>query len=73
MVMTTTTTTDTGDQARAESGCGLPSDQVHDWLDRVGEDLRKVRARLEYLRAEQARLESQQQLLAELLASSSAV
>ena len=53
--------------------CGLPSDQVHEWLEHVQGDLRRVRARLEYLRAEQARLENQQHLLAELLASSSAV
>ena len=50
--------------------CGLPSDQVHQWLEHVQDDLRRVRARLEYLRAEQSRLENQQHLLAELLASS---
>jgi hypothetical protein len=53
--------------------CGLPADQVHQWLEHVQDDLRRVRARLEYLRAEQARLENQQHLLAELLAASSAV
>jgi len=53
--------------------CGLPSDQVHLWLEHVQDDLRRVRARLEFLRAEQERLEHQQHLLAELLAASTAV
>ncbi|HTD49945.1 MAG TPA: hypothetical protein VK771_05060 [Acidimicrobiia bacterium] len=48
---------------------GLPSDQVHEWLEHVHEDLRRVRARLEYLRAEQSRLENQQRLLVNLLAA----
>ena len=51
--------------------CGLPPDQVHAWLAQVQDDVRRVRARLEYLRAEESRLEAQQQLLAELLTSSS--
>jgi len=42
-------------------------------LEHVQDDLRRVRARLEYLRAEQSRLENQQHLLAELLASSTTV
>ena len=75
--MTTTTTripTAAEAPTRADAApCGLPSDQVHQWLEHVQDDLRRVRARLEYLRAEQARLENQQQLLAELLAASSAV
>jgi len=68
-----TTTTQMAD-ARAESASvGLPPEQVHAWLEHVQDDLRRVRARLEYLRAEQSRLESQQRLLAELLASSTAI
>jgi len=78
MTITTTPTTPaaagtTAARADAAPGCGLPSDQVHEWLDRVQDDLRRVRARLEYLRAEQSRLEAQQHLLAELLASSTQV
>ena len=79
----TTTTTRARERTRADAPieplaptapvCGLPVDQVHEWLERVQDDLRRVRARLEYLRAEQARLENQQHLLAELLASSTAV
>jgi hypothetical protein len=49
--------------------CGLPSDQVHEWLEHVHEDLRRVRARLEFLCAEQSRLENQQRLLVDLLAA----
>jgi hypothetical protein len=68
--MTTTQLAET----RADSpAVGLPPEQVHAWLDHVQDDLRRVRARLEYLRAEQSRLESQQRLLAELLASSTAI
>jgi hypothetical protein len=66
--MTTTTRTPAPPRAGAPS-CGLPADQVHEWLEHVQEDLRRVQARLEYLRVEQARLENQQHLLAELLAS----
>jgi hypothetical protein len=65
--MTATSTT----QARGDAAnCGLPPDQVHAWLAQVQDDARRVRARLEYLRAEESRLEAQQQLLAELLTSS---
>ena len=75
--MTTTTTrmpTQTPAPARTDAQpCGLPSDQVHEWLEHVQDDLRRVRARLEFLRAEQERLENQQHLLAELLAASTAV
>ena len=77
--MTTTTTrmpTQTPAPAppRADAQtCGLPSDQVHEWLEHVQDDLRRVRARLEFLRDEQERLENQQHLLAELLAASTAV
>ena len=75
--MTTTTTrmpTETPAPPRADAqACGLPSDQVHEWLEHVQDDLRRVRARLEFLRAEQERLENQQHLLAELLAASTAV
>jgi hypothetical protein len=70
----TTTTTRAPVPARVEpAGTGLPSEQVHAWLEQVQDDLRLVRARLEYLRTEQSRLESQQHLLAELLAATSAV
>ena len=62
----TTTSPQTAPPAPA---AGLPSDQVHEWLQHVHEDLRRVRARLEYLRAEQSRLEHQQRVLADLLAA----
>jgi hypothetical protein len=65
--MTATSTTTVRSDAAT---CGLPPDQVHAWLAQVQDDVRRVRARLEYLRAEESRLESQQQLLAELLTSS---
>ena len=56
--------------ARSDSAApGLPPDQVQAWLARVEDDVRHVRARLEYLRAEESRLVAQQELLAELLAS----
>lgn len=68
--MTATSTT----QLRADAAtCGLPPDQVHAWLAQVQDDLRRVRSRLEYLRAEEQRLEGQQHLLAELLASSNSL
>jgi len=67
--MTTTTPRTAQPTPAATPICGLPSDQVHAWLEQVHEDLRRVRARLEYLRAEQSRLENQQHLLAELLAA----
>ena len=71
---TTSTRMPTPAATRADAPpCGLPSDQVHQWLEHVQDDLRRVRARLEYLAAEQSRLENQQHLLAELLASSTAV
>jgi hypothetical protein len=66
-----TTTAQSYETQAAPAPVGLPPEQVHAWLEHVQEDLRRVRARLEYLRAEQQRLESQQHLLAELLASSS--
>jgi septal ring factor EnvC (AmiA/AmiB activator) len=69
----TTTTTRAPVPPRGAASCGLPSDQVHEWLEQVEDDLRKVRARLEYLELEQARLENQQQLLAELVAAAMAV
>ena len=67
--MTTTTTRTEAGRAGRAAACGLPPEQVHAWLEHVQDDLRRS-GRLEYLRAEQSRLESQQQLLAELLASS---
>ena len=66
-----TTTTPAVESRHDAAPVGLPPEQVHAWLEHVQEDLRRVRARLEYLRAEQSRLESQQHLLAELLAASS--
>jgi predicted nuclease with TOPRIM domain len=76
------TTTETRDQAvdqsvdmpRAASDCcGLPPEQVHAWLQHVQSDMREVRTRIEFLRAEQSRLESQRRLLAELLTSSNPI
>lgn len=56
---------------RAEvPGCGIAPDQVREWMSQVQEDLRKVRARVEYLRVEHARLEEQQRLMAQLITSS---
>ena len=40
------------------------------WLERVQDDLRRVRARVEFLEAERSRLDVQQRLVSELLASS---
>jgi hypothetical protein len=51
-------------------GSGIAADQVQAWLAQVQDDLRKVRARVEYLRAEQARLDEQQRLMAQLLTTS---
>ena len=51
-------------------GSGIAPDQVREWMSQVQEDLRKVRARVEYLRVEQARLEEQQRLMAQLITSS---
>ena len=72
------TTTETRGDARGQSvemprvdgSCGLPPEQVHAWLSHVQADMREVRNRIEYLRAEQSRLEGQRRLLAELLTSS---
>ena len=50
--------------------CGLPQEQVHAWLQHVQADMQEVRNRIEFLRAEQSRLEAQRRLLAELLTSS---
>jgi hypothetical protein len=52
---------------------GLPAEQLQAWLDQVQDDLRKVEARVEYLQSEQTRLQSQYQLVAELLAASTPV
>lgn len=54
----------------SSSNAGIAADQVSAWLERVEDDLRKVRARMEYLHHEQARLEAQQSLVTELLTSS---
>ena len=50
---------------------GIPPDQVQGWLESVQEQLRRVQTRIEYLQAEQARLQEQESLLMELLASAS--
>ena len=52
------------------TGSGLPSEQVHGWMDSVRSDLERVRARIDFLQVEEQRLEEQYRLLAELLASS---
>ena len=69
--MTTTTTRMPAPRVEP-AGTGLPPEQVHAWLEHVQDDLRLVRARLEFLRTEQTRLESQQHILGELLAATSA-
>lgn len=73
--MTTTETRgQTVDMPRfAPDTCGLPPEQVHAWLQHVQADMREVRNRIEFLRAEQSRLESQRRLLAELLTSSTPI
>ena len=48
---------------------GLPPDQVQAWLESVQDQVRRVQTRIEYLQAEQARLQEQESLLMELLAS----
>ncbi len=64
------TNTQTVDMPRAEPPMpGMPPEQVNAWLDSLQTDMRRVRSRLEYLRAEQTRLESQLHLLAALLSS----
>ena len=52
------------------AGCGIDTEQVSMWLERVQDDLRRVRARVEFLEAERSRLDVQQRLVSELLASS---
>jgi hypothetical protein len=49
---------------------GLPPEQVRAWLACVRDDLARVRARLEYLKLEEQRLEEQHHLLAQLFESS---
>ena len=51
---------------------GLPSEQVHAWLENVQDQIRRVQTRIEYLQAEQARLQEQESLLMELMASATA-
>ncbi len=57
----------------AVPSCGLAPDQIHEWLERVQEDLRRVVGRLEYLRAEQSRLENHEHLADEFLTVGTAV
>ena len=60
-------------RARPGSDVGLPVDQVRAWLEQVEEDLRMVEARVQFLQCEQTRLQSQHQLVAELISSSTPV
>jgi hypothetical protein len=46
---------------------------VSAWLDQVQEDLRQVRARVQYLHREEQRRVDQQRLVAELITSSNPV
>ena len=55
------------------SRVGLPLEQVRAWLERVQEDLRRIQSRLQYLEAEQTRLQEQHHIVAELLTSSTPV
>jgi hypothetical protein len=73
--MTDTRTVDLAspEAASGEFAPGMPPEQVNAWLEHLQADMRRVRSRLEYLRAEQTRLESQRHLLAELLGSSTPV
>jgi hypothetical protein len=59
--------------ARPGTDVGLPVDQVRAWLEQVEEDLRNVEARVQFLQSEQTRLQSQHQLVAELISSSTPV
>ena len=52
---------------------GLPPEQIRAWLERVKEDLRRIETRVQYLQVEQARLESQHRLVAELITSTTPV
>jgi hypothetical protein len=69
----TTTTTRTPEPAQIEApSSGLPVEQVHAWLAHVQSDLRRVRAQLEYLRAEEIRLTAQECLLSKIVAAGEA-
>ena len=69
----TTTTTRTPEPAQIEApSSGLPVEQVHEWLTHVQSDLRRVRAQLEYLRAEEIRLTAQECLLSKIVAAGEA-
>lgn len=48
---------------------GLPPEQVQAWLDSVQEQVRRVQTRIDYLQSELARLQEQESLLMELMAS----
>jgi hypothetical protein len=49
---------------------GLPSEQLHTWLEWVQDDLQRLEARLEYLEAARSQLREQERLLSELLEAS---
>jgi hypothetical protein len=50
--------------------CGVSSEQVHVWLAQLRDDLHQVQIRIHYLQLEQQRLQQQQRLVIEMLASS---
>jgi hypothetical protein len=51
---------------------GLPPEQVQSWLDSINQQIQRVQTRLDYLQSELARLQEQEGLLLELMASASA-
>ena len=52
---------------------GLPLEQLREWLDQVHADLQRVQLRLEFLRAEQQRLQGQHRLVEDLITTSEPV
>lgn len=61
------------DAVSATPPVGLPLDQLRAWLDQVESDLQKVQLRLEFLHAEQHRLQGQHRLVEDLIASNDPV
>ncbi len=51
---------------------GLPPEQVQSWLESINQQILRVQTRLDYLHTELARLQEQEGLLMELMASASA-
>ena len=64
---------DAPDAATSAPPVGLPLDQLREWLDQVHADLEKVQLRLEFLRAEQHRLQGQHRLVEDLITTSETV